>query len=314
MSAASAPGSSVSEAASPRRVAYLTSSDMVPGGDVVRDDLFELELQLAALRPACAAVGIDLDLRVWDDPGLDAADYAAAVVGTTWDYTNRPGEFLDRMDALGAAIPVLNPPGVLRWNADKRYLRALEARGVPTVPTVWLDTPTVASVHAAAAALGAEQAVVKAVVGACAVGQSRLGHGHPPLTAATLPAGGAMVQPFLPAIQTEGERSVIFCGGAPSHALQKVPAAGDYRVQSVYGGREHAVTLTPDEAALARSIIAAIGQPVLYGRVDLVRAPDGSLRLMELELIEPYLYPEQGPELGPRFAAALVHLLDEGAR
>lgn len=297
-----------------RHVAYLTSADMVPGGAAVRDDLFELELQLGALRPACAAAGIDLDLRVWDDPELDPAGYAAAVVGTTWDYTERVAAFLDRMDALGAVVPVLNPPAVLRWNADKRYLRELEARGVPTVPTVWLDRPTVAGVHAAAASLGAEQAVVKAVVGACAVGQSRVGPGHPALTPAALPVGAAMVQPFLPAIQTEGERSVIFCGGAPSHALQKVPADGDYRVQSVYGGREHPVTLTPDEDSLARRIIAAIGHPVLYGRVDLVRAPDGGLRLMELELIEPYLYPQQGPELGPRFAGALSQLLDEGDR
>jgi len=33
---------------------------------------------------------------------------------------------------------------------------------------------------------------------------------------------------------------------------------------------------------------------------------DGSLALMEAELIEPYLYPEQGPELGDRLAAALA--------
>ena len=156
---------------------------------------------------------------------------------------------------------------------------------------------------------GAQQAVVKAVVGACAVGQSRVGPGHPPLTAGALPAGRAMVQPFLPAILTEGELSVLFCGDAPSHALRKRPAAGDYRVQSVYGGREEAVRLTDEEDALARRIVAALDHPLLYGRVDLVRAPDGSLRLMELELIEPYLYPEQGPELGPRFAAALDRLL-----
>lgn len=293
-----------------RRVAYLTSADMVPGAAIVRDDLFELELQLGALVPACAARGIQLELRVWDDPTLDTDGYDAVVVGTTWDYTDRTAEFLARMDALAERCPVLNPPSVLRWNADKRYLVDLANRGVPTVPTVWLDRPTVAGVHAAVLELGAKQAVVKAVVGACAIGQSRVGDGHTALTLDTLPRGRAMVQPFLPSIQTEGELSVIFCGDAPSHALQKVPAAGDYRVQSVYGGREHVVALTTDQDALARRIIRAIGAPVLYGRVDLVRAPDGSLRLMELELIEPYLYPEQGPLLGDRYASALDRLLE----
>jgi glutathione synthase/RimK-type ligase-like ATP-grasp enzyme len=293
-----------------RRVAYLTSADMVPGAATVRDDLFELELQLDVLVPACAARGIQLELRVWDDPTLDKDGYDAVVVGTTWDYTERAAEFLDRMDALAERCPVLNPPNVLRWNADKRYLVDLAKRGVPTVPTVWLDRPTVAGVHAAVLELGVDQAVVKAVVGACAIGQSRVGEGHAPLTQDTLPRGQAMVQPFLPSIQTEGELSVIFCGEAPCHALQKVPAAGDYRVQSVYGGREHVVALTPDQDALARRIIYAIDAPVLYGRVDLVRAPDGSLRLMELELIEPYLYPEQGPLLGDRYASALDRLLE----
>ncbi len=36
-------------------------------------------------------------------------------------------------------MPVVNPPAVLRWNIDKRYLRDLEAAGVPVVPTSWAD-------------------------------------------------------------------------------------------------------------------------------------------------------------------------------
>ena len=47
-----------------------------------------------------------------------------------------------------------------------------------------------------------------------------------------------MVQPFLPAIQTEGELSMIFIDGHFSHGLIKTAAAGDYRIQSSYGGSE----------------------------------------------------------------------------
>ena len=38
----------------------------------------------------------------------------------------------------------------------------------------------------------------------------------------------------------------------------------------------------------------------------MLRAEDGQLLLMELELIEPYLYPIEGPELGKRMAAAIA--------
>jgi hypothetical protein len=41
----------------------------------------------------------------------------------------------------------------------------------------------------------------------------------------------------------------------------------------------------------------------------MVRAPDGGLVVMELELIEPYLYPEQGPRMGELFAEALERRL-----
>ena len=44
----------------------------------------------------------------------------------------------------------------------------------------------------------------------------------------------------------------------------------------------------------------------LYARIDMVRLPAGELAVMEAELIEPYLYPEQGPELGERLAAAVA--------
>ena len=41
----------------------------------------------------------------------------------------------------------------------------------------------------------------------------------------------------------------------------------------------------------------------------MVRGLDGELALMELELVEPYLYPEQGPDLGAPFAERLLELL-----
>jgi glutathione synthase/RimK-type ligase-like ATP-grasp enzyme len=119
-----------------------------------------------------------------------------------------------------------------------------------------------------------------------------------------------MVQPYLPAIADEGELSFVFIDGALSHALRKRPARGDYRIQSLYGGTEEAHAPSPEEVSTARAVLAALPAPApLYARIDMVRADDGALLLMEAELIEPYLYPEQGPQLGSHLAQALAKRL-----
>lgn len=288
------------------RVAYLTSADMVPGRPGNRGDLFELELQLASLRPACRDRGIELELRVWEDPELRGDDYDAVVVGTTWDYHDKVEAFLARLEALALHCPVLNPPEVIRWNAHKGYLLELGQRGLPVVPSLRLDRVDPAEVERACALLGADEVVVKPIVGAGAARQVRIRRGQALPPPGQCPPGVALVQPFLPAAQLEGEYSFVFLGGALSHALVKRPASGDYRVQSIYGGTEQPVRVGPDELALARAVLAAVAGDLLYARVDMMRGPGGGLLLMELELIEPYLYPQQGPELGPRFADALL--------
>lgn len=297
-------------------IAYLTSSDMVPGAPNARDDLFELEHQWAALAPACAARDLHLRLWVWDDPALlDAVargEIDAVVLGTPWDYAPRVERFLGRLDALAARVPVLNPPALVRWNAHKTYLRDLAERGVASVPTAWVERVDEDSVAAAFEALPADELVAKPVVGANAVRQVRLRRGQPLPPVAQRPPGAALIQPFLPAVQDEGELSFVFCGGELSHALRKVPRRGDYRVQASYGGAEVAHAASPAEVEGARAVLAAMPSTAapLYARVDQVRGPDGRLLLMELEVIEPYLYPLQGPELGPRFAVALERALE----
>ena len=39
---------------------------------------------------------------------------------------------------------------------------------------------------------------------------------------------------------------------------------------------------------------------------------DGTLAVIEAELIEPYLYPEQGPDLGKNFAEAVIKRFAKG--
>ncbi|MFT6819653.1 MAG: glutathione synthase/RimK-type ligase-like ATP-grasp enzyme [Myxococcota bacterium] len=287
------------------RILTLTSPDMVPGADSTREDIWELEAHLAELEPEAKRRGYSLDLRVWSDPTLCADEYDAVVVGTPWDYAHHVDHFLRVIDRLASQTLVFNSPAVIRWNSDKTYLQQLGNAGVPTIPTLWLKDIGKPDIRLAHAHFGAAGVVIKRVVGAGAKGQV-MWTGEGPIPAPS--TGRVMVQPFLPAAQTEGELSLIYFDGAFSHAAQKRPKAGDYRVQSIYGGTDTVYSPDTDALAVANQALDAVKWDLLYARVDLMRH-EGRLCLMELEVIEPYLYAVQGPGMGAHFFDALERLV-----
>ena len=67
---------------------------------------------------------------------------------------------------------------------------------------------------------------------------------------------------------------------------------------------------TDDELGLAAAVLAHVrdrfGVNPLFARVDMLRGPDGSPVLLELEAIEPNLYFEQAPGAAERLADAIV--------
>ncbi|KCZ94620.1 ATP-grasp domain-containing protein [Hyphomonas johnsonii] len=287
------------------KIAYLACSDTLPGSPTRRTDAFEHDHMMTALVPAFARLGMTVTDVSWDDPGARWEDYAAAIIGTTWDYWDRSAEFLDTLERIEGLTRLLNSPSLVRWNSRKTYLRELEARGVRLIPTLWVDrmSPDVAA--GAFDTFGSDDLVFKRQIGAGAKDQHRLARGAP---VPDMPHP-MMVQPFLSTIQDEGELSFIFVDGVFSHALVKRAASGDYRIQSAYGGIETAITPTEADLGAARDVLGKLESPPLYARVDMLRGNDGALLLMELELIEPYLYPVEGPELGDRLAEAMARRL-----
>ncbi|MEN0652963.1 MULTISPECIES: ATP-grasp domain-containing protein [Hyphobacterium] len=291
------------------RIAFLTASCMIEGTPGARSDAWEHTLEFAAIRPACEAAGIELVEAIWDDPGFDPAAFDAIVVGTCWDYMQQPETFLAALDRFAAVQPVLNPIETIRWNTDKGYLAELETGGIPTIPTLWADRADAAAVARAFAAFPeSDRLVIKPRVGGGAWRQARVSRGEALPPADEMPPGACLIQPFLGAAEREGETTLLFFDRVFSHALVKRPKPGDYRTQSMYGATEAAVE--PDGEALqtAAAALDAVEGELLYARVDLMRRDDGRYAVMELELIEPYYYPEQGPELGRLFAAGLKRL------
>ncbi|GAA1644534.1 hypothetical protein GCM10009744_38970 [Kribbella alba] len=230
---------------------------------------------------------------------------------SVWDYHTRYVEFAEWLGLLDKAeVPVFNDSDLVRWNADKRYLLELRERGVAIVPTQIAAGPCLREV---VAGLTGQEIVVKPTVGANALQTIRGIAGSDELSRAMddLPEAAYLVQPFLPEIQSEGEWSLLFIDGEFSHAVLKRPADGDYRVQLVLGGTS-ALAEAPSavrEAATAALAAVDTRRAPLYARVDGVVA-GGRFLLMELELIEPYLYLLDFPAADDKLATALAARLD----
>lgn len=258
------------------------------------------ESRIALYRDLLAPHGIILDPVPW----TDARPVRPAWAQLAWGYHLQPA----RWDALLAAWPnhvaMLNPPALLRWNSDKRYLADLAAAGVATVPTVFAEVAHDEALAAARAALHTQELVVKPRISASATSTTRVARGDPAPKLAN-----AMIQPFLPSVQDAGELSVFFFGGARAHAVRKVAAVGDFRVQREYGGAFTLVEPSAAEVAVAHAALAAAPETPFYARVDLVPDAAGRPLLMELELIEPDLYLDLAPDRGANFARALAERL-----
>ncbi|GAB3780432.1 ATP-grasp domain-containing protein [Dyella agri] len=267
----------------------------------------------AHLAASLAALDIQPQACVWNDPAIDWTRFDAVLIRTIWDYFEHYDAFLAWLRQLEhAGVPAINPVALMRWNSDKRYLLQLEALGVPTIPTQLVSR---AVLHEALAASPGRDVVVKPCVSGGAWRTVRGTVGDPAFdrAASELPPGEYLLQPFVPAIVEDGEWSLLFFGGKFSHAVIKRPAAGDYRVQSQFGGRTDAIE--PDAATLAAArhalaTCATLGNgDAEYARVDGV-VVDGQFLLMELELIEPFLFLAGRPDAAERNARVIAARLE----
>ena len=269
----------------------------------------------ARLAGALEERGARVTARPWDAISPLASNGALVVLRSTWDYHRRPAEFRAWVEAWADGPPALwNPPATVLWNMDKIYLRDLATRGISLPPTRWTEPGRPPDVNGFLAETGAAAAVVKPRVSATAWGTLLVesSGGLEGVDRAPLVASGAVIQAFVPEIRTRGELSLVFVDGRFRHAVRKFPAAGDFRVQSEFGGGVEPCEAGDEERAFGESVLAAIGHPWLYARVDLVQAGGGPV-LMELELIEPSLFFELDPGAAAALADAILAIGDPRA-
>lgn len=241
---------------------------------------------------------------------------------STWDYYRRPDEFLAWAERTATVTRLINPLPMVRWNLHKGYLVELAAAGVPVVPTALVRRSPDFGPGTYARLLagrGWSDAVIKPAISADSwetivvrAAEPARGEAH---LARLLPARDMLVQPFLPSVETHGERCLVYIDGRYSHAVRKNALTLGGRWADVPEGAP--VEAAADELAAAERILAAAGkaaggqgsETALYARVDLTRDEAGNPLLLELELTEPTLFLADAPAAVSRLTAALAGLL-----
>ncbi len=265
------------------------------------------------VRAALAEVGVDSVPVVWSDPSADWSSFDLVVANGAWDGIHDPDAFLAWVAVRERhGTPMVNSPGTLRWSLDKRYLRELEAAGVPIVPTSWVEP-------------GGREVGVAPSEGEVVVKPSISGGGH--RTARYRPdehqdasahvrdlvASGrtAMIQPYQTSVDERGELGLVFLAGEFSHAIQKDPMIRrgvgpldsliENQVVRAAAASEGQIDLGQRAVAVAEALLG----PTTYARVDIVEAADGGQALLELELLDPVLFFPQHPDAAATYARVL---------
>ena len=284
----------------PLRVAIVTTCEL-PEPDV------DEELILTSFRMA----GVHVEMASWNDQTVDWENFDVAVIRSTWDYPWHIDQFLNWLDYVETKTLLLNPASVVKPNLHKSYLRALEQKGVPIVPTEFLSADLLKGSAISLGELvnkrGWEKFVLKPAIGAGSY-LTRV-FSNEEIPAAThflendLKGHDVLIQKFISTVHAGGERSIIVIDGVCTHKIVKSPRFADDE-ESV----SDAVSPDPEEVAFSHHVLNAAGhrEPLLYARVDLMRDENGHLLLSELELAEPSLFFKQNPSALMQFVKGTI--------
>lgn len=262
---------------------------------------------------ALSARGLRVGRKAWDDPDFDWTQTRCVLFRTTWDYFDRFGEFSPWLSRVSRQTILFNSAELIDWNIDKHYLAALEKKGINTVSSHYIERGDTRTLAQCLQDCSWEQAILKPVVSGSARHTYRLDAGNSTALECTfaelIQQEAMMLQPFQQYILSQGELSLMVIDGTFSHAIRKLPQAGDFRVQDDHGGSVHDHQATAEERSFAEATVAALPFDVLYARVDIIRDNHGQLALMELEMIEPELFFRFKPQAADTLAAGLARRL-----
>jgi hypothetical protein len=273
--------------------------DRLPEGDP--DDRLALDLlSQRDYRTQCA---------VWNDPGADWSKAGLCILRSTWDYYLHFDAFVSWLQQVSTTARLLNPIELAIWNTNKCvYLRELVDRGAPVVDTVFVARGTDVDLKAILDKQGWQCGVIKPGIGAGTHNVQRISNEPASISAgqrhlqAILATGDALIQQYLSAVDTDGERALVFIDGTYSHTVSKT--AFQSLLPAGQAG-EKPVVASPKDVEIASKVVALVRPTPLYARIDLIPDNEGHVKLLELELLEPSLFLSMDANAPVTFADAI---------
>jgi len=257
--------------------------------------------------------GLSIEKVIWNDPEINWQDYDLAVLKSPWDYFDLINDFYQWLEKLAQLnVRLLNPIERVKWNSNKLYLQEIEAAGLKITPSTFIRKAESVNLNDFFAKFGVDKLIVKPCVSGGAKNTFKVTADN---VAAVnhklnelLQEEDFIVQPFLPEILENGEWSFIFFNSVYSHSLVKQAKPGDFRVQPAHGGSVHPQNPSKEQIFIAQQYIDLFAKNCLYARVDGTFV-NGEFLLMELELIEPFLFLNTDPQNYERYYQALKELM-----
>lgn len=285
--------------------------------DMINDD------DMPFLQKACDRLDVSTKVCAWDDSSIDWSVFDHVVLRSSWDYVDRRAEFLEWCEAVSRVSNLENPLSVAKWSTDKSYLRDLANLGVPVIPSLYTypGSDYVSDIKSFVSDYGSEREfVVKPTVGSRSQNVRRFRPGD--IADASSHVGtilgggiGAIIQPYLPSVDREGETDIVFFDRVYSHSIRKSALlmedgtvngpSPEFRTVRDADANERAVALSALDAAVEH---LGLSRPLLYGRVDLVRDNHGKPMVLELDVCEPSLSFPFVPDAANAFARVLSKL------
>ncbi|WP_309608319.1 hypothetical protein [Flavobacterium sp.] len=272
-------------------------------------NLLETENQLI---PKLAKHNIVAKAVIWNDETINWEDYDVLIFRNTWDYYEKQIEFdiwLDKIQKLG--IKTLNSIAIINKNKHKFYLRELQQLGFTILPTIFIEKTKELNLKKFIPNHW-KKAVIKPAYSAGSYQTELFDISEIDIINQKYqniaPQKELLLQEFMPEIQTLGETSFIFFNKKFSHAVNKKPIEGEFRIQVQYGGKYKLVQPNQDIIEKAQKIVNTFSEDLLYARVDGIIIGN-EIYLMEIECIEPDLYFNLAKDSMDKFVNSILELI-----
>ena len=260
------------------------------------------------------SVGIIVSPAIWDDSSIDWTFFDHIIIRSPWDYFLKLDVFTNWLDQLEKLkLNVYNPISVIQWNKNKNYLLRFKQLGIPIPEFEYCTKGSSFLILDVLQKNKWNKAVIKPSISGGAyktwITDLNQAKEHQIEFDDLLIQQGLIIQKFSEEIITQGELSLIYFNKKYSHAVRKKAKAGEFRVQSQYGGKHE--TYFPKKNLLLQidKILSMIDEPLLYARIDGYLNENNIFFLMELELLEPVLFFDSDPQTCKNFHQAFIEVI-----